>query len=321
MVNVSHLPMHWSLKRWFQRFLGCGLLVWLTGNPPYVCGQGLSFAKKAEGSFALTAQAPAAAPHMLQASANLRLWVDLLEEAQVQVALDYRTANPSPRFFQWVPRPESVRPIRVVVIGDSTVSEFACGWGRAIFPFFNAHAQVVNYAYPWTSTRVFLQSEQREKMILIQPDYVIMEFGYVDANSLDPNQTTTLTQYADNLKDIAATVRSWNGVPILLTLHAPRAWDEQGRVIRAWADRSVVVRQVAKEIQAPLVDLHELSADLYERLGPAGSKFLESECIVNESMHFSLQGGQVISSLVVNALPPELGPYLSTEAFEPQPKP
>lgn len=304
-------------RKWFS-LLALSTALVLPPGGSNVAAQTLKILRQADSGYSVEATAPAGNRHSLQASANFQLWIDLVDEVTSRSTYTGNSQNAPLRYFRLVPYTEAP-PLRIMLIGDSTASDI-CGWGQGMYGYFKPNAQVINYAYPWTSTRVFLRSEELQKMILVQPDYVFMQFGYVDANSQDPTQTTDLAQYGANLKTIAETIRGWNGVPILLTMHAPRAWDNQGNVDLSWADRSVVVRQVAAELKTPLIDLHELTMDLYKKWGAAGTKFMESECFPNETMHFSLKGGQVIANLVFNQAPPVLGPYLQG-ILDPLPKP
>ena len=70
-------------------------------------------------------------------------------------------------------------------------------------------------------------------------------------------------------------------------------------------------------MQTHLIDLCQLSTDLFNELGPSGSDYIYW---YTEIQHYSDQGAQVIAGLVVNALPDSLGPYL-VGIFNPPPKP
>ena len=113
----------------------------------------------------LEASAPATNPHTLQASGNLHLWIDLRNELQETYSFPLDSAGVSPRYFRLIPSTPPAPPIRVVIIGDSMAAD-CCGWGQGIYGYFKPNATVVNYAMPWTSTKVFLQSAEMEKMLL-----------------------------------------------------------------------------------------------------------------------------------------------------------
>jgi lysophospholipase L1-like esterase len=207
-----------------------------------------------------------------------------------------------------------------MLIGDSMVSD-CCGWGAGMYGYFKPNATVVNYGMPWDSTKIFLQSAEWEKMLLVKPNYVLMQFGYSDTFYSDPDRYTTIPEFHDNLTNIVQTVLGFGGVPIMVTLHAERIWDANGNVIPRWQDRNAVVKEVAAEFQTPLLDLYQLTFDLFNQLGPSGTQFMQwVPGGPTDDMHFSSAGAVVISRLVVNALPDNLGPYL-TGIFDPPPVP
>jgi lysophospholipase L1-like esterase len=205
-----------------------------------------------------------------------------------------------------------------VLLGDSTASD-CCGWGQGIYRYFKPNVQVVNYGMPWTSTKAFLASAERDNLLVVKPDFVLVQFGYVDSGASGPERFTTLQEFAGNMRTIVEIVRGLEATPILITLHAARAWDSHGEVVPNWTDRNAVVKDVAAELQTDLIDLYELSVDLYSQLGEEGSGFMISE-EVPDSMHFSASGAQVISGMIIHALPGRLGPYLAG-AFDAVPGP
>ena len=155
-------------------------------------------------------------------------------------------------------------------------------------------------------------------MLLIKPDYVLMQFGFYDGGGAE--NTTTFDEFAQNLRVIAQEVRSFNGVPILITIHAARLWDRQGKVIPIEKDHNGIIKQVAAELRTPLIDLNQLSGNLLTTLGRDGAAFMENELYVDNPMYLSPAGAQYISQIVVNALPDAIGPYL-TGIFAPWPNP
>jgi lysophospholipase L1-like esterase len=281
-------------------------------------GQTLSLARKGGSEFWIDAVASPEAPFALQASANMHLWVDIQEEMTGPFSSRLNTAGIAGRFFRLTPLPSPPPPIRVVLIGDCTVAD-GSGWGQGIYDYFKSSAIVVNLAFPWQSTKVFLTSDEKAKMLVIKPDYVLMQFGMMDAQLCggepDDRCMTTLPQYADNLKTIVQMIRGFNGVPILVTPTTTRAFDAKGNAIRGWADRAAAMKEVAAEVQAHLIDLNQLITDLYTELGPEASAFITWP---TDNIHFSAEGAKVVARLVVNALPDYFGPYL-TGIFDPPP--
>jgi lysophospholipase L1-like esterase len=306
------------------RLLSPALLIWAALAASAALGQSLSIVKKVETNYWIEASAPADSPYVLQASANSHLWADIHDGVQGQFSYRLDQAGVAPhfaadrqRFFRLTPSTPPAPPIVIMLLGDSMTSD-CCGWGGGIYRYFKPNVTVVNYAMAWTSTKVFLRSAEWDKMLLVQPNYVLIQYGFVDQNPIDPDRYTTLPEFEDNLKTIVNTVRGFNGVPILVTMHAPRVWDENGKAVLAWQDRNAVTKEVAAALQTPLIDLNPLTMDLLNQLGPAGSQFME--LWAGDNMHLSPAGGWVVAQLVVNALPDSLGPYL-TLLLDPPPIP
>jgi lysophospholipase L1-like esterase len=186
--------------------------------------------------------------------------------------------------------------------------------------YFKPNATVINYAQPWTSSKIFLQSEELDKMLLIKPDYVLMEFGYSDYTP-DPDRGSTAQEFADNLRQIIQIVRGFNGTPILITLHADRQWDATGKLIPYENPYNAITRQIAAEQHTPLIDLYKLSVELFNKLGQSGCAFMTWDpSNPADGMHVSSLGAVYISQLVSKSLPDNLGPYL-LGVLDPPPKP
>ena len=287
-------------------------------------GQSLSIIKKGESELWVNAAAPPDTEYILQASRNLNLWVDLNDEVSDQVSNRVDNAGVTERFFRLMPWTPPAAPITIVLLGDSTVADFASnanlvyGWGNGIYGYFKDNARVVNLAYPGYSSKSFLASDEKTRMITIKPNFVLVEFGLIDEFST-PENRTTLEEFAADLKIIVQIVRDFNGTPILITPQAEKYYDTEGKVVPVYQDRMAVVRNVAAELETPLIDLNQLSIDMFNKLGKSGSEYIWWPG--KDYLHFSEKGAQVIAGLVVNALPASLGTYLVPGILDPPPQP
>jgi lysophospholipase L1-like esterase len=279
-------------------------------------GQSLSITREGETNYWIEASAPLDNPYTLQASANLHLWADIHDPVQGRYSSQLAGLGVSPRYFRLVPSSPPAQTIIVMLLGDSLTADNS-GWGWGIYGYFKSNATVVNYASPWTSTKSFLQSAEWDQMLLVQPNYVLMMFGYMDS-AVTTDRSTTLQEFHDNLTTIGQKVRGWGGVPIFVTVQAPRIWDTNGIVVPMYQDRNDVSKAVAAEMQAPLIDLFQLTTDLFNQLGPTGTAFMQ--WAPGDVWHLSFAGAVVVARLVVNAVPDSLGPYL-TGIFDPPPVP
>ena len=287
-------------------------------------GQSLSIVRKGGSELWLEASMPPDSHYTLQASANLHLWVDINDEVQNPLSYRFDSIGVTNRFFRLTPWTPPAPPIRLVMIGDSTVADFTSnqgffnGWGQGIYGYFKPTVTAVNLAMPMYSTEVFLHQTEMTTMLKIKPNYVLIQFGWFDGVLNSPGVSTTLQQYADNLKTIVQTIRGFNGIPILITPPVQRFFDANGKVYPIVPDRCTVVREVAAELQVHLIDLQQLMMDLLNEMGDTQSAYIWSSD--TEKGHYSTIGAQVIAQLVVNALPDSLGTYL-TGILDPRPTP
>ncbi len=283
-------------------------------------GQSISVLRTADNKYSVQASAPVGEPFTLQSSENLHLWIDVTNDVSAGYSAQLGGSDFPTRFYRLIPTPPEPEAIRIALLGDSMVSD-CCGWGQGMYGFFNDKALVLNYSQPWTSTKVFLQSAEYDKMLLVKPQYVFMQFGYSDGGIGDPDRYSTAQEFADNLRTLAQTIRGFNGIPVFITLHANRGWDAQGNLIPSEHGYNIINKQVAAEFNAPLIDLYHSSFDLFSKLGQDGCAFMHWQFgSPDDGLHFSPLGAVYASQLIVRAMPDALGPYM-TRVFDPLPKP
>lgn len=275
--------------------------------------------KKVNGVLNIEASATPENPGTLQVSHNMRLWVDVREGIQETVSVPLDNGGENERFYRLVPLAEPAEPIRVMILGDS-MSADCCGWGVAMPNYFKENATIINYSEPWTSTKVFLNGPNYQRMMLVQPNYVFIAFAWSDGGP-DPNTNASAEQFRANLTRIAGDIQSFNGVPILMTLHAPRYW-ENG-VLDTWQHQyNWVIREVARDMNAPLLDLWAITRPMWLRLGEAGSAFFQWDPNApNDYMHVSALGAHYFCRLLLREAPPGLTPYLKSIFDSPPPPP
>ena len=177
------------------------------------------------------------------------------------------------------------------------------GWGQGIYEYLKPNVRAVNLAVPLQSTKNFLYSIQKDDLVTIKPDFVLIEFGWMDSSQMETEWYTSFTDYAANLKTIIQIIRDFNGTPILVTPTGPRWWDGQGRIIPVLEGRAQIMRNVAAESQTYLIDLSQLSIDLYNELGQTKSDSIYIASGPEDQTHFSLSGAKIIAGLVVGAFP------------------
>ncbi|MBN2316034.1 MAG: family 43 glycosylhydrolase, partial [Sedimentisphaerales bacterium] len=81
-------------------------------------------------------------------------------------------------------------PLRLAIIGDSTVCEYppnhACrGWGQYIQEYFKDTIRVINLAKSGRSTKTFINQGLWAKTLETKPDIVLIQFGHNDSHAPD----------------------------------------------------------------------------------------------------------------------------------------
>ena len=213
-------------------------------------------------------------------------------------------------------------PFRVFLVGDSTMADKPLidnpehGWGQMIPIFFSKNVVFFNYARNGRSTRSFLMEGRWEtvKNALRPGDYVFIQFGHNDSKKEDTSRyAEPHTEYKNNLIRFIREAKEKNAVPVLITPVNRRNYDTKGNFVDKHGDYPGVVREVAKQENVALIDLHQKSKMLFERLGPEGSKkiFLTSvrpnvyHALPNgkdDNTHFTRTGAVQIAKLVVDGI-------------------
>jgi lysophospholipase L1-like esterase len=214
--------------------------------------------------------------------------------------------------------------LRLVIIGDSTVSEYpkeqvSRGWGQFIQEQFkDGTVQVTNLAMPGRSTKTFIEEGRWEKALEQKPDFVLIQFGHNDSHALtNPESTEAGTNYQEYLRRYIDDARAIQATPILITPMVRRTFDANGKITesqpsgRSLASYAAAMKEVAREKNVALVDLYSSSLDLVEKLGPAESATLGNK--PTDATHFNEKGARAMADLVLQKLPtaePRLAPHL-----------
>ncbi|GAA1874466.1 rhamnogalacturonan acetylesterase [Myceligenerans crystallogenes] len=198
--------------------------------------------------------------------------------------------------------------------GDSTVADHKpeelplSGWG-AYLPRF-VDAPVRNLAFGGATTESFLTERWDALVAGIEPgDTVVIQFGHNDQKQ--PDLLASRGGYTDRLRRMAEESRSRGATAILCT-SAERRWFDGDRITPTHGDYPNAVRDLAAELDAPLVDLTAFTTWLYEDLGPAASTglfchFAPGEHPVwpdglQDDTHFHERGATRIAAFVARAV-------------------
>jgi lysophospholipase L1-like esterase len=209
--------------------------------------------------------------------------------------------------------------LRVILVGDSTVAEKS-GWGTAFIKRLSPDTEGINAARGGQSSKSFLDQKYWNKVLEQKPDWVLIQFGHNDQPGKGPNrETDPETTYRANLIRFVDEARAAGVNPVLVTSMVRRVFQPDKKHLRVDLEPYVAaMKKVAEEKQVPLVDLHERSRELVEKLGPQGVIEMEPPNAAKPGMydgtHLNERGGEMIAPLVIDELhkvAPELATHLN----------
>src|SRR4051812_13780579 len=145
-------------------------------------------------------------------------------------------------------------PRRVVLIGDSTVSDYPAtmperGWGQFIQGYFDARrVKVINLAKSGRSTKTFIKEGLWQKALDEKPDFVLIQFGHNDSHPPQkPEATNAATDYKENLRRYIDESRAIGAKPILVTPMVRRIFGENGKLENELQPYADAMKQVGEE--------------------------------------------------------------------------
>jgi len=217
------------------------------------------------------------------------------------------------------------------IIGDSTVRNgdgtgkgSLWGWGSFIADQVDTNRlQVQNHAMGGRSSRTFQTEGRWDKIMktLKKGDYVIMQFGHNDASPLDDTARArgvlrgigekdtliynpirklqeTVYSYGWYMRKFVKDAKSKGATPIICALVPRNSWKE-GKINRSADSWALWARQVAEEEGAFFIDLNELVAAEYDKLGAEKIKALY---FPSDNTHTNKEGALINAAFVIDQL-------------------
>jgi rhamnogalacturonan acetylesterase len=227
-------------------------------------------------------------------------------------------------------RTDQKKPV-LYLIGDSTVkngggrgADGLWGWGDFLALHFDtARITIENHARGGRSSRTY-QTEGLWNNVLekLRPgDFVIIQFGHNDGGPLNDTlrargtirgvgeetevidnlitkQTETVHTYGWYIRKYIQDTKAKGATPIVCSLVARNIWKD-GRVERASATYTQWAKAAAETGGAFFIDLNDLVASRYEKLGQEAVK---SKLFLKDHTHTTEEGAGINASLVAGAL-------------------
>src|SRR5687767_4557480 len=156
-------------------------------------------------------------------------------------------------------------PVTIFRAGDSTMAPKQAdkrpetGWGEMLGQHFReGTVRIENRAVNGRSTKTFISEGRWQAIVddLKKGDYVFIQFGHNDSSKEKGERYTPPEDYRNNLVRFVEEVRTKGGNPVLFTPVMRRRFDKVGKFYDTHGEYPAIVRGVAKEKKAPLIDMH-----------------------------------------------------------------
>ena len=199
---------------------------------------------------------------------------------------------------------EKVNVPTVFILGDSTVcdqpGEPYASWGQMITRFFGDKAAIANHAESGESLKSSLGAKRLDKVLSLmrRGDYLLIQYGHNDEKEKGDG-IGAFTTYKASLKQFVEAARKKGGIPIVITPMHRRTFDADGKITNSHGHYPEAVRQVAKEEKVALIDLTDMSKDLYEALGKDGSGVLFKD---GDGTHHNAYGAYQLAKAIVQSI-------------------
>jgi lysophospholipase L1-like esterase len=232
------------------------------------------------------------------------------------------------------------KPVKVYLIGDSTVADYTLGegylqkkypitgWGQVFQQFLKKDslkklnrliksdsALVIDKAKGGRSTRTFFEEGRWKEVLstLEKNDLVLIQFGHNDAAKDKPERYVDIPGYKDFLRMYVNETRAKGALPILITPVTRNYPWKDGKLGSAHGEYPQAVKDVAKELNTPIIDLTSLSAIFFTT---KGNEFVSQHYFMNldsakyeaypkgqkDNTHFQPEGAKAVAQLVYNEL-------------------
>lgn len=232
------------------------------------------------------------------------------------------------------------KTVTVYLIGDSTVADYSLeddyetkrfpmtGWGQVFQAFMHSDSLaqlrgiikgdsvvVEGKAVGGRSTRTFFEEGRWAAVYesLRPDDIVMMQFGHNDAAKNKPERYVNIEGYKQYLRLFVNQARQKGAIPVIITPVSRNSSWKDGKLSNMHGEYPQAAKDVAKELDAPLIDLTQLSMDAFSAKGkeyvsenyfmnlPAGKYEAYPEGL-DDNTHFQPEGAEAVARLVFEGM-------------------
>jgi lysophospholipase L1-like esterase len=211
--------------------------------------------------------------------------------------------------------------ITLYLAGDSTCANKTAdkrpetGWGEMLQQYFDpARVKIENHAQNGRSTKSFIAEGRWQAIVdkLKKGDYVFVQFGHNDESKDKGERYTPPEDFKKNFERFVTDVRAKNANIVLLTPVMRRKFDKDGNFVDTHGEYPDIIRTVAKERKAPLIDMHRKSEAIIKKYGMEGSRALFLQLKpgenpnypkgIEDNTHFRPAGAEEMAKLAVEGI-------------------
>lgn len=209
------------------------------------------------------------------------------------------------------------RPVRIVLAGDSTVTDQA-GWGSGFESLFHDSVELINLAQGGRSSRSFRDEGFWQKCLEAEPDYLLIQFGHNDQPGKGLERESAADgAFREHLAVFVDEAHARNIKPILITPLTRRRWNPDGTIQPSLTEYAETTSLVASQKQVPLIDLHRLSIAQCEAMGVTAFRAFEPMTENGaDHTHLNADGSVAVAWIVVSELVqrvPDLKPMVNSD--------
>ena len=149
------------------------------------------------------------------------------------------------------------------------------GIGQMLPLYLKRTVRIQNHAENGRSTKSFIDESRLAAIYndIREGDFLFIQFGHNDEKQADPNRyTEAYGDYQINLEKFVNVARNRKAYPVLITPLCRRQFDKNGKLQDTHGEYPEAMRQVAKRLEVPCIDLCTLSFEAVQKAGDEASK-------------------------------------------------
>lgn len=205
--------------------------------------------------------------------------------------------------------------VKILMCGDSTmettsdknddITKRQTGWGQVLNQFFDEeYVTVSNHAKGGRSTKSFFDEGRLQNVIdeMNSGDYMIMGFGHNDQKTGEPANYASIADYKKNLAKYVNAARSKGVQPVICT-SINRHLFKDGVPTTSLEGYPDAAREVAEELNVPLIDLEKLTREWLTNLGnEASAEYFMVSVNGTDNTHLRYTGALEIAKMATKEM-------------------